>query len=139
MNSVTYKADQKDLFNREVTEAGLSSRLLTDYFVQGNCVYENIGSYKEEDSFVIELEEMPHEEPYQNATVHKGDTCLLEYRIFTEAIEDRILIKQYEFTSKNELLPHLLLFRPLLDGVHYNRVSGEYDEDRNVYTVYLSR
>jgi hypothetical protein len=120
-----------------VTDEELTARLLSEYLVKEGVVYENAGSFETNGSFVITLKKIEDDVPYQEVEANETGNPLIEYRVWNDVISQRRLVKKLECANMGETLPKLLLSKPLSESKSYKHMSLEYDEDRNVFIIYM--
>lgn len=137
MKRVNYvSSDGEILFYRNyVSKEELSARLLTDYIVVNDKVYENVGSDIRGNDYQIQIEEVEGEQPYGDNNV-KWNYKRLEYREYKDEPKQRKIINEFNIETSREFLPLLLLFKPTINNKIYKRCASEIDDDREVYVVY---
>jgi len=138
MKSLEYRLENGQNVNGllTVTDEELTARLLSEYLVKKGVIYENTGAFENNDTFVITLKKVEDEVPYQDVESNETGKPLIEYRVWNNDISQRRLITKSECSNLSEALPNLLLSKPLSDK-SYKHMSLEYDEDRNVFIVYM--
>lgn len=135
MRLTYHTKNNSNLFTYDELNSGeMTGRLVTHYFVKEGKIYENKGGNIVNDEFSLLLEHAEHEEPYGDAIKYPDHIVGLEYRDFND---NRKILREFEFNNHQELLPYLLVFKPIINDRQYTRCSIEWDEDRNVYVLYL--
>lgn len=136
MNTIEYITEAKEvLFSRKnLKNEELSARLITDYIVSNGVVYENIGSWID-DVVRIKLKKLEEETTYLNQS-KKYNFRWVEYRKYEDDPSQREVLHVLEKESTSDLLPHLLIFNPALQGKPLKRCASEIDEDREIFVVY---
>lgn len=139
MKSLEFQSEngQKIGSSLTVSDEELTARLLSEYLVKKGLVYENSGSFETNNSFVMTLKKVEDEVPYQEVEVNKTGKALIEYRVWNDDISQRRVVTKLECESLGETLPKVLLSKPLSDRKSYKHMSLEYDEDRDVFVIYM--
>lgn len=112
----------------------LLCRRMCDYFVKENKIYKRTSSAKEKDLFVIYVEEVFDEQPFQDAVTYKNVT--LEIRLFKEE-EPSPLLFTFHLTSHEEAFDFFGNDYFQFGEYEYELICTEIDEDRSTYVLYV--
>lgn len=115
-----------------LSKVQIFTRRYCDYFILNGFVYENRGSYIEEDRYVIEVIESDMENtPFSHLTRPLG----IEIRDVDTFDE----IHFYESGDELDLLSWLQSTYITINHQIYEQTSNEVDQDRNTYVMYVKR
>ncbi|MEH7348944.1 hypothetical protein [Gottfriedia acidiceleris] len=113
-----------------LSKVQIFTRRYCDYFILNGFVYENRGSYIEEDRYVIEVIESDME----NTPFHHLNRPLgIEIRDVDSFDE----IHFYESGDELDLLSWLQSTYITMNHQIYEQTSNEVDQDRNTYVMYV--
>ncbi|MDI6813206.1 MAG: hypothetical protein QMC95_13215 [Desulfitobacteriaceae bacterium] len=125
---------------RNISTDELTLRLLCDFYIKQNQVYEHTWSAVEEDVYVIYVTRSAEEN--LTATLSSPaaiGSVILEVREFFEGQGDYPLIENKEFPAIQELIPYVLAGYRTIQGQVWETSTLEVDEDRSTYVLYVKK
>lgn len=115
-----------------LSKVQIFTRRYCDYFILNGFVYENRGSYIEEDRYVIEVVESELE---NTPFYHLNRPLGIEIRD-VDTFEE---IHFYESGDELDLLSWLQSTYITINHQIYEQTSNEVDQDRNTYVMYVKQ
>lgn len=109
-------------------------RRICDFFIKNRKIYRKTSSSREQDLFVIYLEEEMEEVLFEHAPHYSHVT--LEIRLFSEEEESR-LMETLQLESHDEVLEYIGNDFIQFGEYEFEKVSTEIDEDRSAYVLYV--
>lgn len=116
----------------------LTLRLLCDFYVKQNTVYEHTWSAVEDEVYVIYV--TPSRQENLAATLTDAQSIgfvLLEVRQLAEDEEEYPLLETIEFPTIQQLTPYILAGYRTIQNKVWETSSLEVDEDRRTYVLYV--
>lgn len=118
----------------------LTLRLLCDFYIKQNQVYQHTWSMVEEETYVIYVTRFATEN--LNATLSSpsvAGSIVLEIREFSQGQKEYPLLETKEFSLIQEISPYVLAGYRTLQGQVWETSSLEVDEDRRIYVLYVKK
>lgn len=123
---------------RNIPSEELTLRLLCDFYIKQNTVYEHTWSTLEDDVYIIYVTHSKQENLSATLTVSQGaGSVLLEIRQISEGQEDYPLLENKEFPTIQQLIPYVLAGYRTFQNQIWETASLEVDEDRRTYVLYV--
>lgn len=144
MNRLEYRMHDPEagfplLYSYESIDPGeVANRLLCDYFVKDDQVYERVSTAVGPAEMILFVREAEEEEVINREKVTRPDWegIRLEIRGFKEEAVYYPVKKYLHFSSHAELSPYLQSECFCVDGSEWRKTSTEIDENRKVFVLY---
>lgn len=118
----------------------LTLRLLCDFYIKQNQVYQHTWSMVEEEVYVIYVTRFANENLNTTLSSPSLDgSIVLEIREFSQGQTEYPLLETKEFSLIQELSPYVLAAYRTLHGEVWETSSLEVDEDRRIYVLYVKK